>query len=92
MQVECYYLSVFTLIPFLYQAKQSVTGRIVEILAESEGKRAVVVLDIFEVRSTRHEIFGMPMLAQRHEETIYAVIPSTVCISPWSLYLIIRSK
>ena len=71
---------------------QSVTGRIVEILAESGGKRAVIVLDIFEVRSTRHEIFGMPMLARRHEETIYAVIPSTVCISPWSLCLMICSK
>ena len=56
-----------------------------EILAESRGQRAVIVLDIFEVRSTRHEIFGMPMLARRHDEEIYAVIPSTVCIfSSWS--------
>ena len=64
---------------------QSVTGRIVEILAESGGKRAVIVLDIFEVCSTRHEIFGMPMLARCHHEEIYAIIPSTVCIfSSWS--------
>jgi hypothetical protein len=64
-------------------------------LAESEGKRAVVVVDVFEVRSTRHEIFGMPMLARRDEETVYVVIPSTVCVSLWSLwslYLIICSK
>ncbi|KAF8959102.1 hypothetical protein BDZ97DRAFT_2045777 [Flammula alnicola] len=66
---------VFATSPF--NAKQSVTGCIVEILAESEGKRAVIVLDVFEIRRTRHEIFGMPMLARRHEETIYAVIPST---------------
>ena len=67
---------------------QSVTGHIVEILAESGGKRAVIVLDIFEVRSIRHEIFGMPMLARRHHEEIYAVIPSTVCIFIMVSYLI----
>jgi len=34
----------------------------------------------------------MPMLARRHEETTYVVIPSTVCICRWSLYLIIHFK
>ena len=62
------------------------------ILAEIKGKRAVIVLDVFEVCSTQHEIFGMPMLAQHHEEIIYAVILSTVCISSQSLYLMTHSK
>ena len=57
-----------------------ITGRIVEILTDTTGKRAVIILDIFHVLSTRHEIFGMPMLARRHEETTYVVIPSTVRI------------
>ncbi len=56
------------------------TGRILDILAESEGKRAVVVLDLFHVLDTRHDIFGMPMLARRHAEAVYLIIPSTVCI------------
>jgi hypothetical protein len=55
-----------------------ITGQIVEILADITGKRAVVVLDVFEVLSTRHEVFGMPMLARQHNETTYLVIPSTV--------------
>jgi hypothetical protein len=32
------------------------------------------------------------MLARRHDETTYVVIPSTVCIRHWSLYLIIHFK
>ena len=51
-----------------------------EILAESAGKRAVVVLDIFQILSDRHEVFGMPMLGRRHEEAVYIVVPSTVSI------------
>lgn len=64
------------------QAGKSVTGRILEILAESGGKRAVVVLDTFQILSNRHEVFGMPMLARRQEDTLYIVIPSTVCKQP----------
>jgi hypothetical protein len=54
------------------------TGRIVEILADISGNCAMVVIDIFRVLSTRHEVFGMPMLARRNDETTYVVIPSTV--------------
>ena len=64
------------------KARELVTGRIVEILANSKGDRAVVVLDTFQViLSAHHDIYGMPMLAQRHDETAYIVIPSTVCPS-----------
>lgn len=62
-----------------FQATRSITGRIAEILAESGGKRAVVVLDVFEVPSARHEIFGMPMLIRPQEQPTYVVIRSTVC-------------
>jgi len=54
------------------------TGRIVEILADISGKRAMVVIDIFQVLSTRHNVFGMPMLARRNDEITYVVIPSMV--------------
>ena len=59
-----------------------------EILAESAGKRAVVVLDIFQILSDRHEVFGMPMLGRRHEEAVYVVVPSTVSIQCLLLRLI----
>ena len=62
----------------LSQHNDLITGRIVEILANSTGKRALVILDIFHVLSERHEIFGMPMLARRNEETTYVAIPATV--------------
>lgn len=32
------------------------------------------------------------MLARRHEETVYVVIPSTVCVSLWSLWSLLCSK
>lgn len=72
------------------QAGQSVTGRVLEILAESGGKRAVVVLDVFQILSNRHPLFGMPMLARRNEEAVYVVIPSTV--SGQSLLLLLCSE
>ena len=65
-----------------FQTGQSITGRILEILAESGGKSAVIVLDLFHILSVRHEIFGMPMLARRHDEATYVVIPSTVSSRP----------
>ena len=54
-----------------------ITGRIVELLA-STSHRAIIVLDLFQVSTTRHEVFGMPMLARRHGEPMYIIIPSTV--------------
>ena len=67
--------------PNYLQANKVVTGRIVEILANEKGDRAVVALDIFEILSTRHSTFGMPMLAQRYGEITRIVIPSTVSYS-----------
>lgn len=62
------------------QDNELLTGRIVEILANEISSRAVIALDVFQILSTRHMLFGMPMLARRYEEPIYTVIPSTVCV------------
>ena len=62
------------------QKEESVTGRIIEILSDSTEKKAIIILDLFVVLGSRHEIFGMPMLARRQNEKTYAVIPSTVSI------------
>ena len=51
-----------------------------DILAEYAGKRALVVLDLFQILRNRHEIFGMPMLGRRNEEAVYVLIPSTVSV------------
>jgi hypothetical protein len=73
------FITAFTIV-ILFQDSETITGHIIEILADTTSNRAVIVLDIFHVLSTRHDIFGMPMLARRHDETTYIVIPSTVHI------------
>jgi hypothetical protein len=62
-----------------------VTGRILEILqaAEESSELAFVVLDIFSVAATRHELFGMPMLMHRLDETTILVVETKVsCFIP----------
>ncbi|KIJ90420.1 hypothetical protein K443DRAFT_686767 [Laccaria amethystina LaAM-08-1] len=67
---------IFTRSPL--DARELVTGHIVEILANSKGDCTVVVLDTFQViLSARHHIYGMPMLARPNDETAYIVICST---------------
>ena len=73
---------------FCYQTTETITGRIVEILAHSAGNRAVVIIDIFQVLSARHDIFGMPMLARRNDEITYIAISSAVRIFLYFLHLI----
>ena len=63
---------------FCYKSTETITGRIVEILTNPAESRAVVVIDVFQVLSTRHNIFGMPMLARRNSEITYIAISSTV--------------
>ncbi|KJA16967.1 hypothetical protein HYPSUDRAFT_112369, partial [Hypholoma sublateritium FD-334 SS-4] len=67
---------IFAVSPF--NVNESVTGRIVEILADSTEKCAIIILDLFVVLGSRHATFGMPMLARRQNEKTYAVIPSTM--------------
>ena len=64
-----------------------ITGRIVELLASTTSHRAVIVLDLFQVSTTCHEVFGMPMLTRRHGEPTYIIIPSTVCFFGSSIVL-----
>ncbi|KAI9062110.1 hypothetical protein FKP32DRAFT_1726132, partial [Trametes sanguinea] len=58
----------------------NVIGRIQEILAQDEAaKEALVVLDIFEVASTRHPELDMPWLVRRQGEALrYSVKSTTV--------------
>jgi len=54
----------------------TVVGQIIEILSRVDS--AIVSLDIYQVASTRHDIFGMPTLARRHDETSILILPATV--------------
>jgi len=56
-----------------------VTGRILEIIQDDAGQHLLVVLDVFQVAATRHEIFGMPVLMRRQDEPMTTIVRSTVC-------------
>ncbi|TFK90573.1 hypothetical protein K466DRAFT_516936 [Polyporus arcularius HHB13444] len=51
-------------------------GRIAHLLAHPADKIALVVLDIFEVGSTQHPKFRMPVLARRYGEASYVIVKS----------------
>ncbi|KAL7280675.1 hypothetical protein ACG7TL_005614 [Trametes sanguinea] len=51
-----------------------VMGRVVELLAKPEMDKAIVVLDLFEVASTRHPKFNMPWLIRRQDEASYMIV------------------
>ena len=53
-----------------------VVGQIIEILARAGS--AIVNLDIYQVASTRHKIFGMPTLGRRHDEISILILPAIV--------------
>lgn len=81
-QFDLILFNIYFLKYFLYlQQNKLVTGRIIEILADEASKCAVVAVDIFQILSSRHVTFGMPMLARSNDETSRIVIPSTVCLS-----------
>ncbi|KAJ6602500.1 hypothetical protein DFH09DRAFT_1019642 [Mycena vulgaris] len=50
-----------------------ISGRISEILIGDSG--AVVVLELFQVLSTRDELYGMPVLVRRDSEITFRIIP-----------------
>ena len=62
----------------LNKTTETITGRIVEILTNTLENRVIVVIDVFQVLSSRHHIFGMPMLARHNDEITYIAIFSTV--------------
>jgi hypothetical protein len=63
----------------------TVVGQIMEILAKAGF--AIVSLDIYQVASTRHNIFGMPTLGHRHDEISILVLPAIVS----SVHLLVMS-
>ncbi|KAJ6563158.1 hypothetical protein B0H10DRAFT_2169224 [Mycena sp. CBHHK59/15] len=50
------------------------TGRVAEILADNTGS-AIVILELFQVLSTRDETFGMPVLVRRDAEITFSITP-----------------
>ncbi|KAJ7035837.1 hypothetical protein C8F04DRAFT_1340815 [Mycena alexandri] len=48
---------------------------------------AVIVLDVFQVLETRHDAFGMPVLARRQGEPSFIIVPSLVNFLPTSRFL-----
>jgi hypothetical protein len=59
-----------------------VTGRILEILqASASPELSFVVIDVFSVAVTRHELFGMPMHMRRLDEITVLVVKANVRLS-----------
>ncbi|KAI0713662.1 hypothetical protein C8Q76DRAFT_843912 [Earliella scabrosa] len=52
-------------------------GRIQDIVAHPTQAFSLIILDIFEVASTRHPTFCMPYLIRRHGEPSYVLVKST---------------
>lgn len=63
-------------------------GRIKDIL-DNNGPR-VVILEIFQVSSSRDEIFGMPVLTRRHAEVTFLIIPVLVCFPNPYCYMTLK--
>ncbi|KAJ7689562.1 hypothetical protein B0H17DRAFT_1160101 [Mycena rosella] len=52
----------------------SISGRISDILADSTGM-VLVVLELFQICSSRDEVYGMPVLVCRHSEVEFSIVP-----------------
>ncbi|KAF8153401.1 hypothetical protein B0H34DRAFT_754825 [Crassisporium funariophilum] len=67
---------VFARSPLVNPDNIPVVGRIIEIIQAITGGLAIVILDVFQISGTRHELFGMPVLARRHDEAEVLAVPS----------------
>ncbi|KAG6913726.1 hypothetical protein DXG01_004700, partial [Tephrocybe rancida] len=54
-----------------------ITGRIIEIIQDNTSKWSLVSIDIYQISSERHFIYGMPSLAHRHDEALVRVVSSS---------------
>lgn len=63
---------------YFQRSEPPITGRILEILQDANSVRSFVLLDQFQVRSTRHEFFGVPVLGRRLNETTLLIVQSKV--------------
>ncbi|KAJ7693871.1 hypothetical protein B0H17DRAFT_1132256 [Mycena rosella] len=52
-----------------------ISGRISDILANTTGM-VLIVLDLFQVLSSRDEVYGMPVLERRHAEVQFSIFPA----------------
>ncbi|KAJ7859863.1 hypothetical protein B0H14DRAFT_2350940 [Mycena olivaceomarginata] len=53
----------------------TIPGRITDILVSGSGA-VLVVLEVFQVLSSRDETYGMPVLVRRDSEEIFSIVPS----------------
>ncbi|KAJ6523814.1 hypothetical protein B0H19DRAFT_1223959 [Mycena capillaripes] len=53
----------------------TIPGRITDILVDSNGT-VLVVLEVFQVLSSRDEIYGVPVLVRRDSEEIFSILPA----------------
>ncbi|KAF9464228.1 hypothetical protein BDZ94DRAFT_1355980 [Collybia nuda] len=53
-----------------------ITGCVLEIIKDCTSPTAYVILDVFQVLSTRHKIFDMPVLTRRFGETEILIVPA----------------
>ncbi|KAJ6528843.1 hypothetical protein B0H19DRAFT_1083184 [Mycena capillaripes] len=52
----------------------TISGRIADILANDVGE-VLVILELFQVLSSRDEIYGMPVVVRRDSEEIFSIVP-----------------
>ncbi|KAJ7243523.1 hypothetical protein C8J57DRAFT_1556786 [Mycena rebaudengoi] len=52
-----------------------ISGRISEILVNSD-KGILVIIELFQVLSSRDEAYGMPVLVRRDSEVTYSIVPA----------------
>jgi hypothetical protein len=54
-----------------------IPGRISDILVDNVGT-VLVVLEVFQVLSSRDETYGVPVLVRRHSEVTFSIATSKV--------------
>ncbi|KAF7762497.1 hypothetical protein Agabi119p4_9090 [Agaricus bisporus var. burnettii] len=76
---------VFATSPFS-TAKETLTGRIISILrCVNNVSQCVVLIDVFEMASTRHPIFDMPMLSRRFGEARVVAVPGKAILFDYNI-------
>lgn len=66
----------------------NVMGRIDDMLADPQSDKAVVIIDVFDIASTRHAVLNMPWLTRRHDEPSYVIVAASVSV--FDFYIDIR--
>jgi hypothetical protein len=61
----------------LPQDSPLISGRISDILVNPD-KGILVILELFQILSSRDEVYGMPVLVRRDSEVTYSIVPAKV--------------